>query len=282
MKVNLDQVILTRFNKDCAKRIAQDMDVNFATVYRRAKQLGLTCNGNRRRAERSLCNVDYFNKWSPNMAYVLGFLFADGSISKLGLIIDVTRSDESVLHFIKNELCSPTAIKHYHYEGSSTNPYSRLCVNSTLIVESVRKLGLLPGKTFRDDPLPEMPDDCYGHFIRGYFDGDGSVFISKGNMCYATFIGTPRLLGGVRDVLVNKANMKQKELKVTKGQKATWCEVYWTHPYDIRQFYNFIYPNSGYGFCLERKRNRFDNWFLIPRRVGGPLKYRRTLVEENV
>lgn len=51
-------------------------------------------------------NENYFDNWSPNIAYILGFITADGYNSYRGLEITVNVKDISVLEFIRNEIGS--------------------------------------------------------------------------------------------------------------------------------------------------------------------------------
>ena len=47
---------------------------------------------------------------------------------------------------------------------------------SNKLVSDIEKLGVIENKTLVLT-FPELPTELVHHFIRGYFDGDGSVFL---------------------------------------------------------------------------------------------------------
>ena len=53
---------------------------------------------------------DFFESWNRQMAYVLGFTFADGNIYKNVLSWDLQKRDKSVLIKIKRVMCYTTCI----------------------------------------------------------------------------------------------------------------------------------------------------------------------------
>lgn len=62
-----------------------------------------------------------------------------------------------------------------------TNSYSnesyeyKLALISDKLVSDIEKLGVVERKTFLIQ-FPEMDESLVPHFIRGYFDGDGSIY----------------------------------------------------------------------------------------------------------
>ena len=52
-----------------------------------------------------------------------------------------------------------------------------LVIETRKVIENLKNLGVLPGK-IENLSLPKLsivPKDLYHHFIRGFFDGDGTV-----------------------------------------------------------------------------------------------------------
>ena len=56
----------------------------------------------------------------------------------------------------------------------------KLALNSDKLVSDIEKLGVVERKTLTLT-FPNLREDLIPHFIRGYFDGDGSVFLHKGS-----------------------------------------------------------------------------------------------------
>ncbi len=114
----------------------------------------------------------FFDKWTSQMAYVLGFTFADGNIHRSSLSWDLQKRDKNILVKIKRALKATYPIKLQR--GTSY----RFRVSNQILIEGAIRRGLLPKKNIRNE-LPNIPFDYLRHFIRGYLDGDGWMIIRK-------------------------------------------------------------------------------------------------------
>jgi hypothetical protein len=123
-------------------------------------------------------NKVFFKIWSPDMAYVLGFLFADGNIIKTsrgGYYVAFHTKDKGLIENIKVVLKSEHKVAYRKTVGVGVY---RLQIGSKEWYEDLSNLGLIPNKADRME-LPKIPDKYLGHFLRGYFDGDGNVWMGK-------------------------------------------------------------------------------------------------------
>jgi len=130
-------------------------------------------------------NEYYFdNIDTPNKAYILGFLYADGCnhIKHNNTItLELQQKDADILELIKNEIGSSKPL--YWFNTIRTDGVERhmvsMVLNSKHMCEMLSKCGCVHKKTF----LLEFPDfleeRLYSHFIRGYFDRDGCASIVK-------------------------------------------------------------------------------------------------------
>lgn len=212
------------------------------------------------------CDIHYFDSWSDDMAYILGYIFADGSIGaqKRSVRFQLNSDDKNAVQFVKEELKVRGGLHHSPGNGS-TRESIYVDLNSVIIVQRLIELGVHPRKTFRNDPFPNVPDKYLPHFIRGYFDGDGCVSISKKNSCRVGFIGTPLFVNGIIDCLAQHAKMTRKIPTITNGKEAVWADTRWTNSRDLEKFYEYIYQSNRFGFCLERKRSKLDSWLKSSR-----------------
>ena len=94
---------------------------------------------------------------------------ADGHISGNQAGIKLKKSDKTLVEKIKN--CFSEEIKLQQDENSS-----HFVVFSLQVCENMEKLGVLRHKTLKELHIQEMPKVLIRHFIRGYFDVDGSIF----------------------------------------------------------------------------------------------------------
>jgi len=125
-------------------------------------------------------NQDFFKKWSPEMAYVLGFFAADGSMllnNRGACFIEFTITDRIVLEHIQRVTGSTHRIAERERGGNCKTAY-RLQIGSKDWFNDLSRLGFMQNKSNRL-PLPEIPGKYFGDFVRGYFDGDGCVYFNK-------------------------------------------------------------------------------------------------------
>lgn len=129
-----------------------------------------------------LVNETYFDKIdTPNKAYCLGFLYADGSnsISKSTITMSLQEDDFQILENIRLEIGSEKPLEFLDYSNKHDFGYTyknqyRLNIFSKHMCNSLQSIGMLPNKSLILT-YPDIPDNLHSHFIRGYFDGDGSV-----------------------------------------------------------------------------------------------------------
>ena len=120
-------------------------------------------------------NKNFFKTWSSDMAYVLGFLYADGNIVETARgnhYIAIYTADRPLLVAMRK--CMGSEHKIALRNAVSGNVY-RIQIGSKEWFHDIGRLGLFPNKTKRMQ-LPHIPKDFFGDFVRGYFDGDGNVW----------------------------------------------------------------------------------------------------------
>lgn len=116
------------------------------------------------------------------MAYVLGFFAADGYITvnkRGGQYWGIQIIDKNLLEEIKKVIGSEHAIGCKKGKENESTLY-RLQIGSIEICDALRGLGFSEKKT-NNMTLPGVPEEYVGDFIRGYFDGDGNVWVGKNN-----------------------------------------------------------------------------------------------------
>lgn len=127
----------------------------------------------------------YFDKInSQNKAYILGLLYADGynTINKGTIRLQLSVDDEEILNKINAEVGSNRPLKLvdcskrvYGNGYTSKNMYD-LELFSVHMCKTLDAAGMHQNKSLILDYPSFLPDDLNKHFIRGYFDGDGSIY----------------------------------------------------------------------------------------------------------
>jgi hypothetical protein len=115
--------------------------------------------------------------WRPDLAYVVGLLASDGSLSKDGRHINLTSKDVDQLQ----TFCRILGIEHIAI-GKKVGGYANtLCYQvqfgSILFYRWLCSIGLTENKSKTIAALA-VPDEYFCDFLRGLFDGDGSIHSS--------------------------------------------------------------------------------------------------------
>lgn len=190
-------------------------------------------------------NQDYFKTWSSNMAYILGLWFADGCIYR-GRMFDIT------LH-VKDKYILKQIAKELQYEGPLYDyvdrQAARLNFSCIVIYNDLVHLG---GKEQKSDDIlfPTIPEEYLADFIRGYFDGDGSVMNLKNNRLNSVITsGSKAFLDDLLKILKEKAGVEggsydPSSKSIRFGKR------------DTLRLGEFMYKNNPELFLL-RKRKKF-------------------------
>jgi hypothetical protein len=179
-----------------------------------------------------------FDVLDVDAAYWLGFLFADGSISlKPRWALSLHLGHQDLSHVQAFHLFIGGTIGH-------TITGARLTACSKRLVSRLTDLGLVASKEIRSGEPPVLEDDLCRAFLRGLFDGDGCLHVTRRQHAVAAFCGRPELVAWV----INQIGIPVNGLLVRNGTAyATWS----SGP-RARAIAAYLY--SGDGPALGRKR----------------------------
>ncbi len=129
-------------------------------------------------------DLNYFETIdSPDKAYFLGFIAADGCVRKpahgpLALTIKVSSKDEEVLIKFVGRLKSDLPVSRTSYKTpwkAVAKEASFVNVISTKVCADLAKYNITERKTRTFTPA-RFPENLMPHYMRGFFDGDGTVY----------------------------------------------------------------------------------------------------------
>lgn len=151
--------------------------------------------------QRKHCVDDsYFNVIdTPDKAYWLGFILADGTIARRAgqkylkyLCVSLQRLDEKHLIMFKHALGYSGDIKHINRLDKRNNHISKqssLTICSSSLCKSLYNIGWHEFKSKGDVKIFQyVPDKLVTHLMRGLFDGDGGFVIDKNNQIFLYFV----------------------------------------------------------------------------------------------
>jgi hypothetical protein len=215
--------------------------------------------------------VDFFKMYSAEMAYVLGYFAADGGMfvnSGGSKYIQFASTDKEILIKIKKLLgaANRIGIKKKYSESPKEKTCYLLQLGSKEMYGDLLRLGFSPKKDTTLE-FPKVPKIYIKHFVRGYFDGDGSIsfgtYKRKARAYKPTFYLLSCFVSGSKDFL--EALSQQlcvlantgKGYLMRKGDTNAYQLSFSTN--DTKKLFEYMYTgiNHEKDFYLKRKYNRF-------------------------
>lgn len=217
-------------------------------------------------------NEEYFDTWSNNTAYILGLIASDGAILKSKKSYSrwkIGLKDED-----SNRRLLEDIMKEIEYNGVIYNSVSNLngvnhkvvtlSINSLKMVKKLFEHGITNRKSFHTEMPKTIPLEFEMSFIRGYFDGDGSIEITYPTNKHKIRTKTPqlrmRIVSGCREILEEFSktiNKHDKEIPVKKvhQRKENLYELEYSTFHSIKIYYMMYKEDS---LSLGRKRVKFE------------------------
>lgn len=219
-------------------------DRSRAAVKVQARKLGAT-----RKCGNYAVNFRFFEEWTPESAYLIGFFLADGCIEhRLNRVsCELSMKDYDHLVMIRNLMGSqnPICVK-------KTRNSCALFIHNLKMVRDIMDKGVLPNKTHRTK-LPGAPPHLMRDVIRGIFDGDGSIYSeSKTGRVFVQFLGSLPLVSDIQNYLSENLDVGIKTLsRHNKGSDACYRLAYGGRS-ELVNVLEFLYYSDC--ICLLRKQ----------------------------
>ena len=210
-------------------------------------------------------NDSFFEKIdTEEKAYWLGFLYADGSIGRKKEKIESVNlqlgtkdehhlkkfAEQMTVNFSEQQIKTKiTKLKENVHEGKLFSIYS------TKIAEDLIKLGCVPNKSLilKFPTKEQVPEELIHHFMRGYFDGDGCIYLSKKyNKTSFDIAGTEKFCESYRLKLNKNITKKEKKKFGKAGKNVVFRE---SEKKRIKEIEKFLYCDAT--VFLERKKEKF-------------------------
>lgn len=204
------------------------------------------------------CNDNFFSEDNELSFYVAGFIAADGCLNQhkesprvSEIIIRLSKNDNIHLENIRKILLSNRPIRNYE------NKYSGVSVlkitSDKMCKDLFEKFNITPRKS-KTYIFPNFlkRHELVNHFMRGYFDGDGSFYIQKQfneKVCFG-LRGTDSFLTDYRSILEKQCDftIRYNKMPVSGG----CCQLGYGGNRNIIKISNFLYNDAT--IFLNRKK----------------------------
>lgn len=260
---------------DIAK-IAQDTK-GYMALKRKLNLLGVDTSRNMRRYSSKLSKA--FHKYeldenifevinSEEKAYWFGFLCADGynHETKTCVALRLQSADLEILQKFQKFLKTNKPIKTYerYTRTGKYRKYCELCVCSPKLSKDLANLGCVQAKTHILSFPTAIPKHLIKHFLRGYFDGDGCVSITKrvdrvirGNSWRVQFTITGReeFVREYQNHLCEAIQLNKTALNRVKTNFAV--SLHYNGINTVTRILNYLYEGST--IYMRRKYDKFLN-----------------------
>ena len=167
--------------------------------------------------------------WNKDNAYIYGWVLSDGCLmlegrNKNAYSVRISSNDYDIVCWLHDKLCVGNKIYRQGKNGYVIKYRNKESINFMI------DLGLTERKSLTAE-YPVIPNSVFQDFLRGYFDGNGSVILHKtqynvyGQVSFAS--GSKRLLDGLYEQLLfngikshvykdDRSNNSSYYLRVTK------------------------------------------------------------------
>lgn len=211
-------------------------------------------------------------------AYIMGLIMSDGWVTsnrQIGIRLNI--KDKNVLYKIAS----------YFSENINLKKSGNFClfkISSCEAFYNFKKYGITTNKTYDNLRIPEMNEELIRHFIRGYFDGDGTIYIDRNFLIYNICSINEEFLIQIQNVLSNNGIYSSINKEVRKGKKMFvvdhYCQdcknmyrLFIRRKSELIKFHEFMYDKST--IFMERKYNKYrDNIELTKYKVFGNAEHR--------
>lgn len=207
----------------------------------------------------------FFKSWSDEMAYVLGLIYTDGNIKlqktnsggESGRLLFAQKEKEVVEKMLNLMDCNAKIIfrnKKVKDGKIISGEVYYFAIGINELYYDLKNLGLSDNKSLTIK-FPVVPKQHLRHFIRGLFDGDGSVYFEKkDNRLKIKFVsGSRDFILGLLNALVAEGFPTRNIYGGTGSTPNAFFIRYEAN--QARNFFEYFYSNTPEYMYWSRKYN---------------------------
>lgn len=239
-------------------------------------QIGYICKKqgiSRRNGKQVHLNHNYFNVIdTEEKAYWLGLLFADGHVrheekkgNSWSISLALMKEDKYLVEAFAKAVETDLKVKEYinptGFQRKDGQPHieCRIMLHSVQMAMDLQRYGVVPQKSLKVSELPKIPQQYMRHFIRGFFDGNGSV-----THCCEHNIIKPRILfysthafcEEIKKYLSQNIEANCGSVYDQKNEKVSFISFYGIQ--DIIKLYDYLYNDAT--IYMKRKQNKYEEF----------------------
>lgn len=202
-----------------------------------------------------------FEKMNAEKSYLLGFLATDGCCYNTTVSVELQYKDRDVIYKLSKIFEDNNLSPKIAYPIKKGRKYISLRVNNKKLVEELISIGITPKKTFSIKFFDWIPKEFMRDYLRGIFDGDGSLTIRRNAIDIEIPSASRDFLDGINSFLpFIGISSKNIVTRICKGKNPIHRLFLYSN--DSDKFLSFIYYKGA--ICLDRKYNKFISFVKQP------------------
>ena len=193
--------------------------------------------------------------WTPDLAYIVGLMASDGCLINDRRHLNITSKDLEIINTFRSILEIKAKVR-MKTGGFKTEAYD-LMFGDVALYDFLIEIGLTPAKSLTIGKL-KIPNEFYADFLRGHFDGDGTVYGYRDTRWKSSYMYYVNFYGASLPFLQWMKENNQSLLKIQKGAIRSNGHIYMLSyaKADSWGLFNAMYhPNCTYK--LTRKYDKF-------------------------
>lgn len=243
------------------REVSEEMGLTYDSIAKTSRRLGL--EGYVRKYQ---LDEDWLNEInSPEKAIYLGLFFSDGCNVKTtpACAIYLNENDRDYLERIKNFFTNAPLLKRRmkKYKDRCRCDQRGISVSSIKWTNNLHKYGAVPAKSLILEWPKLLPEKLTKYFIRGFFEGDGGICVSKrSSIPYYTICitSTKEFLEDCSSQIWDSLNIKTFMYKARKTDDKNTYTLNISRQKDVKSFLDWIYEDLQ-ELAMDRKFQLYQN-----------------------
>lgn len=261
-----EKYILDNFKNKGIKQCAKDLNIKENSVYYLLRKKHL--NGKLRTQDKDFdkyCEIENITK---EMAYVFGYLWADGAINGNQIRLGVTKDDGDD---IRNILNAHSKWKEYLRNRKNRKPQIEFFITNKKLSDFFKEHGKYAFSIESHEKIFNfLGVELFKYFIRGLIDGDGCYYINK-HCVQLSISGRYEqdwnfLVSKMNDLYGIKFSISKREYKNSNGKINRGSTIRSSSINDIINFIKIIYDIDD-KIYLKRKHDKILKILLMEEQI---------------
>lgn len=212
-------------------------------------------------------NHNYFDELNEENSYFIGLIFTDGTIEhvknkQIKIEIELQARDKHILDSFCECICSKSKVRpRKQIRGDGYQLMYRFVICSDQIGNKLAELGIVPRKS-KTIKIPEVffqRKDLFWHFLRGAFDGDGSIHYvnseSKNKRFRCNFYGNKYKCEQLSKFLKEEYSLTSGKFFKSGNCNNGYAVNLANGNKQVQRLYHLLYKDAK--FFMRRKHDKF-------------------------